>query len=161
MDSKKVLSETTNDVVSKLVESQELDEIKQLTQLFNLNQMKKDAVRVTKLNDILDKLDEQVYKRVEDHPDQFSNADLLNYINTIQQTVNKSTQNVSGINQMPLIQLNQQNNVINVSEDSLSRESREKIFNAVKQFLDSTEIENNVQVEDAKVVYYSNEEESK
>lgn len=158
-DSFDLLKADTDEVVAKLVETQDVDELKRLTQLFNVNQMKKDAIRVVKLNDILDKLDNQVSERVEKHPDQFSNNDLLNYVNTIQQTINKSNQAITNINQTPLIQLNQQNNIVQVSEDTLTRESREKIINMVRQFLDSKDT--NVEIVDIpeeNVVYYDNEE---
>lgn len=159
-DNLELLKEKTDDVVTKLIESQDADEIKRLTQLFNVNQMKKDAIRVIKLNDILDKLDDQVSERVEKYPEQFSNTDLLNYVNTIQQTISKSNQTITNINQTPLIQLNQQNNIVQVSEDTLTRESREKIINMVKQFLDSQEKDSEiVDISQEDVVYYGNEEE--
>lgn len=153
MDKKELLVQSTDEVVSQLVETNDADEIKRLTQLFNVNQMKKDAIRTLKLNDMLDKLDDQVLKRIETHPDQFSNADLLNYLNTIQQNINKSAQNISSLNQTPLIQLNQQNNIMVSNE--FNRESREKIISAVKQFL---EFSNNDENGDGDVVYYDNEE---
>ena len=155
-----LLKENTDDVITKLVESQDIEEIKRLTQLFNVNQMKKDAIRVIKLNDILDKLDDQVSERVEKYPDQFSNIDLLKYVDTIQQTINKSNQTITSINQTPLIQLNQQNNIVQVSDDALTRESREKIVNIVKQFLENSQ--NSPEIIDIgqdEVVYYNNEEE--
>ena len=91
-DSKELLETSSEEVVSQLINSQDSDEIQRLTQLFNVNQMKKDALRVLKLNEILDRLDDQVAERVENHPDQFSNADLLNYVNAIQQNISKSAQ---------------------------------------------------------------------
>lgn len=155
-----LLKENTDDVVSKLIESQDIEEIKRLTQLFNVNQMKKDAIRVIKLNDILDKLDNQVSERVEKYPDQFSNIDLLKYVDTIQQTINKSNQTITNINQTPLIQLNQQNNIVQVSEDALTRESREKIVNIVKQFLENSQKSPEIiDIKQDEVVYYNNEEE--
>ena len=155
-----LLKENTDDVVSKLIESQDIEEIKRLTQLFNVNQMKKDAIRVIKLNDILDKLDDQVSERVEKYPDQFSNIDLLKYVDTIQQTINKSNQTITNINQTPLIQLNQQNNIVQVSEDALTRESREKIVNIVKQFLENSQKSSEIiDIKQDEVVYYNNEEE--
>ena len=146
-----ILKDNTDDVISKLIESQDAEEIKRLTQLFNVNQMKKDAIRIVKLN--------QVSERVEKYPDLFSNADLLNYVNTIQQTITKSNQTISNINQIPLIQLNQQNNIVQVSDDILTRESREKILNVVKQFLDNpVDSGKIVNVAREDVVYYDDKE---
>ena len=157
-DKKDLLVQSTDEVMSQLIESQDSEEIKRLTQLFNVNQMKKDALRTIKLNDILDKLDEQVSERVSSHPDQFSNTDLLNYVNTIQQTISKTSQTLKNIDQTPLIQFNQQNNVINLDDNTLTRESREKILNAVQQLLDYAEKENIVDVTEDSVVYYDKED---
>lgn len=150
-DSKELLETSSEEVVSQLINSQDSDEIQRLTQLFNVNQMKKDALRVLKLNEILDRLDDQVAERVENHPDQFSNADLLNYVNAIQQNISKSAQNVGTLNQTPLIQFNQQNN-INVDGEVLNRESREKIVDIVRQFLNS---DKSIEIEPENVIYYN------
>ncbi len=154
-----VLKTNTDGIVEQLIESQDAEEIKRLTQLFNVNQMKKDAIRVIKLNDILDKLDNQVFERVEKHPEQFSNNDLLNYVNTIQQTINKSSQTISNIDQTPLIQLNQQNNIVNLNDDtSFSRESREKILSVVQQLLKQSEnMPTTFNSTEDNVVYYDND----
>lgn len=153
MADKQLLESSSEEVVSKLIESQDADEIQRLTQLFNVNQLKKDALRVLKLNDILDKLDDQVAERVEKYPDQFSNADLLNYVNAVQQNISKSAQSVGTLNQTPLIQFNQQNN-ISVEGAELNRESREKIVDIVRQFLNS---EKSVEIEPENVIYYNDE----
>ena len=153
MADKQLLESSSEEVVSKLIESQDVDEIQRLTQLFNVNQLKKDALRVLKLNDILDKLDDQVAERVEKYPDQFSNADLLNYVNAVQQNISKSAQSVGTLNQTPLIQFNQQNN-ISVDGTELNRESREKIVDIVRQFLNS---EKSVEIEPENVIYYNDE----
>lgn len=153
MADKQLLENSSEEVVSKLIESQDADEIQRLTQLFNVNQLKKDALRVLKLNDILDKLDDQVAERVEKYPDQFSNADLLNYVNAVQQNISKSAQSVGTLNQTPLIQFNQQNN-ISVEGAELNRESREKIVDIVRQFLNS---EKSVEIEPENVIYYNDE----
>ena len=153
MADRQLLESSSEEVVSKLIESQDADEIQRLTQLFNVNQLKKDALRVLKLNDILDKLDDQVAERVEKYPDQFSNADLLNYVNAVQQNISKSAQSVGTLNQTPLIQFNQQNN-ISVEGTELNRESREKIIDIVRQFLNS---EKSVEIEPENVIYYNDE----
>ena len=155
MDDKNKLVEYTEDVVTKLVNSQDADEIKQLTQLFNINQMKKNALRIVKLNGILDKLDNQVEERVTNNPESFSNNDLLNYVNTIQQTVTKSSQSLDGIQQIPTIQINQNNNIVNV-ETALPRESRQKILDVVQQILNNNDSSFELDADD--VIYYSEED---
>lgn len=150
------LKTSTEDVVSQLVQSSEADEIKRLTQLFNVNQMKKDAIRTVKLNDMLDKLDTKILDRIENSADDMSNRDLIDYVNTVQQSISKSAQNVANINQTPLIQFNQQNNVVNVGQGQFTRESRGKIIDIVQQLLRGTDDLSNHTEENA--VYYNEED---
>lgn len=150
------LKTNTEDVVSQLVQSSEADEIKRLTQLFNVNQMKKDAIRTVKLNDMLDKLDTKILDRIENSADDMSNRDLIDYVNTVQQSISKSAQNVANINQTPLIQFNQQNNVVNVGQGQFTRESRGKIIDIVQQLLQGTDDLSNHTEENA--VYYNEED---
>ena len=150
------LKTNTEDVVSQLVQSNEADEIKRLTQLFNVNQMKKDAIRTVKLNDMLDKLDTKILDRIENSADDMSNRDLIDYVNTVQQSISKSAQNVANINQTPLIQFNQQNNVVNVGQGQFTRESRGKIIDIVQQLLQGTDDLSNHTEENA--VYYNEED---
>jgi len=150
------LKTNTEDVVSQLVQSSEADEIKRLTQLFNVNQMKKDAIRTVKLNDMLDKLDTKILDRIENSADDMSNRDLIDYVNTVQQSISKSAQNVANINQTPLIQFNQQNNVVNVGQGQFTRESRGKIIDIVQQLLQGTNDLSNHAEENA--VYYNEED---
>lgn len=150
------LKTSTEDVVSQLVQSSEADEIKRLTQLFNVNQMKKDAIRTVKLNDMLDKLDTKILDRIENSADDMSNRDLIDYVNTVQQSISKSAQNVANINQTPLIQFNQQNNVVNVGQGQFTRESRGKIIDIVQQLLQGTNDLSNHAEENA--VYYNEED---
>lgn len=153
------LKTDTEEVVSQLVQSTEAEEIKRLTQLFNVNQMKKDAIRAVKLNDMLEKLDDRVLERIETSGDEMSNRDLIDYVNTVQQSISKSTQNVVNINQTPLIQFNQQNNVVNVGGAPLTRESRSKIIDVVQQLLQGSGDVLDLTAADA--VYYSKEDEAK
>lgn len=63
----------------------------------------------------------------------FSNGDLLDYLNAIQKSIELSNQAVNNIKENPVPQI-QQNVQVNIV-DSLSRESRERISEAVKILL--------------------------
>lgn len=147
-------------IVDKIVNSDSPEEIDDLIKLFNLNQTKKEIVRIEKLNNILDNVTDEISGRLSVSPEEFSNLDLLKYNDTIHQNLMKANQIINKTDVSPLIQLNQQNNIINMSEDYLSRESREKILNAVKQVLDYSKDEKVINIEEDDIVYYNNEEES-
>lgn len=63
----------------------------------------------------------------------FSNSDLLDYLNAIQKSIELSNQAVTNIKENPVPQI-QQNVQVNIV-DSLSRESRDRISEAVKVLL--------------------------
>lgn len=133
----------------RLFEETDLDSMKNIISLFNLNIKKKDIIRTAKLNDLQDKVYNQIDKRLTSKADEFSNKDLLNYFKTIQETINKADTSLDAVD-TPSIQIIQnQLNVVNTQEeDKLSRESREKISAVVQKVLEKVK---NSQVVDAEV----------
>lgn len=121
------------DLEKRLLSENDTNEIKNIVELFNLNIQKKNIIRVNKLNNLQDKVYNQIEKRLEKYPDNFSNKDLLDYFKTIQDTVDKtdiSTENIKA----PTIQINQQNN-INLNGDQLNAESKRKVAETVRAIL--------------------------
>ena len=70
------LDSNSNALAENILKESDLDEIKRLTQLFNLNQAKKNVLRVLKLNSLLDKVSDQMLERFEKRPGEFSNSDV-------------------------------------------------------------------------------------
>ena len=134
-DKKDELSLTTSlsDLEQKLIAEQDTQELQQIVDLFNLNIRKKDILRARKLSNLQDKISDQMQARVEEHADEFSNKDLLDYFKTIQDTLSKSDTLITPEN-MPAIQINQQNLNITVGETSLNKESNSFLEDIVKQF---------------------------
>ena len=128
------LSLTTPEVEleSRLLNEDDISEMKNIIDLFNLNIQKKNVIRVNKLNNLQDKVYNQIEKRLETYPDNFSNKDLLDYFKVFQDTVDKSNISTEEL-KIPAIQVNQQN--INIS-NGLSIESRKKVADAVRNILD-------------------------
>lgn len=118
----------------KILEETNLDELQSLVDLFNLNMKKKDIIRSAKLSEVQDKIVDQMYKRVENKPDEFSNADLLNYHKIVQDTISKTDNTLKSIN-TPNIQINQQVNINNPETDTFTRESRQRILDTVNAIL--------------------------
>lgn len=124
-----------DELASKLLEEDNIDNIKNIIDLFNLNIKKKDIIRVSKLNDLQDKVYDQLDKRLTLNADTFSNKDLITYFKVIQETIDKS--DVSSENLIePKIQLNQNNLNINVGP-TLNRDSRQNVLDAVKKILEN------------------------
>ena len=127
------LNTPLEELKQKLLTENDLDKLDDIINIFNLNIKRKDIVRTSKLNDLQDKIADQMALRLTEKANEFSNKDLLDYFKVLQDTINKSDNSLESID-TPAIQINQQQ--INIGEESeLNRESREKVKNAVANFL--------------------------
>lgn len=128
------LNNDTVDVAKEIVKEQDENKLRQLTNLFNLNQAKKNALRVLKLNSLLDKVSDEMIDRFEKHPGQFSNDELLSYLQVTQNAIDRANKSLNLVDQIPAIQLNQVN--VNVNQDNvLDKESRERVKDAVEAIM--------------------------
>ena len=127
------LNTPLEELKQKLLTENDLDKLDDIINIFNLNIKRKDIVRTSKLNDLQDKIADQMTLRLTEKANEFSNKDLLDYFKVLQDTINKSDNSLESID-TPAIQINQQQ--ININEETeLNRESREKVKNAVANFL--------------------------
>ena len=130
-----------DDITKELLSATDSEKTKQILNIFNMNIAKKNAIRLEKVNDLLDSLMEQVQERLEKHPHEFSNKDLVDYINTLYAAAEKSGKVVNGADAIPTITINQQNVVVNNDTSQLSRESRLRILEAVNALIKSSEVD--------------------
>lgn len=128
------LDASSNELANQIIAENDLKKVQDLTHLFNLNQAKKNVLRVIKMNSLLDKISDQMIERVEKAPDNFSNNDLLNYMQVTQSAIDRANKSLNLVDETPAIQLNQVN--INVNDDDvLSRDSRERVTDAIKSIM--------------------------
>lgn len=133
--STQTLDEKTTQIAQNIINEEDVDKIKDLTHLFNLNQAKKNVLRVMKLNGLLDTVSDKIIERFEKYPDNFSSADLLNYLQVTQNAIDKANKNLSLVDETPVIQINH-NNQVNVNViDSYDRESKERVIEFIKSVL--------------------------
>ena len=94
-------------------------------------------IRSATYNQLLDHIMGQMEERVTKRADQFSNKDLLDYMNAMGAAMEKAQKQLGDINAAPPIQINQQNNIVNINNeaDELDRESRKKVMDAVSSIL--------------------------
>lgn len=144
------LKEDTKKIVDEIVKEQDLDKIKDLTHLFNVACAKKNVLRAFKLNDLMDTVSDKIVERFEKRPDEFSNSDLVSYLQATQNALDRTVKAVNAIDETPTI-LNQQNNQVNInmgdSETPLDRESRDRVVDAIESFLNrvNSQQNNNIQ----------------
>lgn len=139
------LKSTQEELEQSLLEEDNIDNIKSIIDIFNVNIKKKDIIRASKLNELQDKIYEQINERLVTNANDFSNRDLLDYFRTIQETINKSEINSDDVI-TPKIQLNQNNLNINMGP-TLNRDSRQNVLDAVKKIL-----ENQIELEDKNII---------
>lgn len=126
-------------LINQIIAESDEKKANDLTHLFNVNQNKKTMVRVNKLSELLDVITDQALTRFTKRPDEISNKELIDGLKTVQDLIERGQKQVSGNNNVPLIQVNQQTNEVNIgkSSDNLSRDSRERVKSAVLGLLDS------------------------
>ena len=81
---------TEQQVVKDIVAAPNKEELEKQFQLFNMNQVKKNALRIIKLNNLLTKVEDQALERFEKRPDQVSNKELLDYMNAVSNQIEKA-----------------------------------------------------------------------
>ena len=120
----------------QLIKEENLDEINEIVDLFNINLQKKNIIRSAKLSDVQDNVVNQIAERFDKKADEFSNEDLIKYYKVIQDTLTKTDTTMENV-KAPSIQINQQINVDNMQFDA---ESRKRILDAVNDILNSENV---------------------
>lgn len=126
----------SNNITQQIVNETDPAKIDDLTQLFMLNKKKKNLVRMNKLSNLLDVIDDEVILRFSEEPDTFNNDQLVKYMTATQQILGNISQEIE---KTPLIQINNQKNEIHINEEGLSRESRMKVLDVISKILDNSE----------------------
>lgn len=128
------LDENTAAIAQRIMAESDVDKVRELTTLFNLNSQKRNVVRIMKMAGLLDKVTDQVIKRVEKTPDNFSNDELLRYMQAAEASIDKASKNLNLVDEAPTVVITN-NTQINVADNGLNRESRQRVFDAVKDIM--------------------------
>ena len=133
------LSSSKEEIVERMQETTSIDELKDLTNLFGISLTKREMIRASKESDLMDKLLEQAEERIVEKGDYLSNADLLDYMKTLQGNVDKSRKTINDDVDKASVKITNTHTEINVNVNdpvsSLSRESREKVLERIKEIL--------------------------
>jgi hypothetical protein len=145
------LDKKSSQIAQDIINEDDIDTIKDLTHLFNLNQAKKNVIRVMKLNGLLDTVSDKIIERFEKYPDNFSSNDLLNYLQVTQAAIDKANKNLSLVDDTPIIQVNH-NNQVNVNViDGIDRESRERVLAYIQSVLSAKDDSNIIELKEEEV----------
>lgn len=129
------------ELLNKLMETTDPAEIDQMDPLFQSFFKKRDIIQKHAEYDLKDKLLEKMMERLEKTPNNFDNSDLAVWMKTIQQTIDSTAKKIDTQPPAPAITY-QQNNQVHVSiADTLSRDSRTRITDAIQQILQNVQNE--------------------
>ena len=132
------LQKETDEALKDIVSANSVEELKDFTARFNLNMAKKNAVRMAKLQNLLDAVNDQAISRFENQPGEFSNKEVLDYMKVVQEQINSSQQALDTVGDAPMIQINNQKNEVNINVEHpalSSRESKERVLGAVQALI--------------------------
>lgn len=122
--------DTVTELANQVIAETDIDKTKDLIALFNWNLSKKNVTRILKLNNLFDDVTDQMVKRFQSKPDQFSNSDLLDYMKAVQGAIAGSSKVLDDMEEPP--QIVQNNTQINVNiADTFDRESRQRILDVI------------------------------
>lgn len=127
---------TNDDLVNQLMVTTDSLDIEKIINLFNFNMKKKNILRVNTYNNLLDKITDEVVNRFENHSDEFSNKELLDYLNSIQSfAYNKQVSNDVSVPSITLNTINMTNNINSI--DSIDIDSRKRIQDAIQKIINN------------------------
>lgn len=164
VDTSDLNAESLN-ILNQIIAAEDIDKTKDLTYLFNVNQNKKTMVRIDSLSNLQDKLVGLLSNRVTERPDEMSNQEVMQALKVVQDIIERGTKQITGQNEQPLIQINQQTNSVNVGDEAagLNRDSRDKVRRAIMSILDNVKDTTNTDTEiieaDTTLVNGGNEDE--
>ena len=150
------LSTSMPDLMVKLMNEDNVDEFNKIKSLFDLNMKKKELLRVSKLSDLQDKTVDEMSVRLTKKSGEFNNQDLINYFKTIQESISKTDTTFDNIDLSTIKVIQNQLNINVKAEDTLSRESKEKVIQAIRSILSKSESKDVINDVDYKEVEDSN-----
>lgn len=130
------LKDSDEEIINAIVAAESRDELQTQFDLFNINQSKKNALRMIKLESLLNKVEDQAIERFEKHPHQVSNRELLDYMQIVSAQIDRSQKVVDSLKEKELIRPIQQNTEVTINVGTeLDRDSKANVVSAIKGIL--------------------------
>ena len=128
------MNDNNKDLSTEIIMSEQ--PIKDLTYLFNEAQIKQSMLRAEKVSRLYDKVVDKIEHRIDTKSDNFTNAELLNAINVLQKSTDSTLTYINSINEKPQVQLVSNNVNVNIDNNQLPKESRDRIMSAASALLE-------------------------
>lgn len=138
------IATSKDEIIEKVNKTNDIQELKDLTNIFGISLTKKEIARTSRESDLLDKLIEHAGERIDKKASNLTTQELLDYIKVFQSNVDKSKKTFNTELEDASLKINDSHTEININvNDSLtmSRESREKILQAIDAIIKSSQEE--------------------
>ena len=125
-------------IVEKIFETDNVDELKDLTNLFGISLTKKEIARASTESDLLDRLLDIARERITSKGEYLSHEEILDYIKTFQGNVDKSKKTLNDELDRASVNVSNNKTEVNINVNTgveLSRESRERVLDVVNAIL--------------------------
>lgn len=142
-----LIEKDNSDLITNLLNAKNVNELDNALALFQFNEAKKTILRTSKLSDLLDSINEQAEKRIEETPDLISNKDLMSFMNTVGSQLDNHQKILYNIKENPP-NIKVENNTINLNVKNddqyinLTNDSKRRIVDFVKDILKDMTKEN-------------------
>lgn len=150
------IQQRANELCEAVQNEDDEKKLEDLYHEFNVNNTRKNVVRLNELNKLLDEVNDQAYKRFKNNPAEMSNKDVLDYMNAVQSQIERSEKTVNGLKEINATQINNSttNVQINVGGESTTmpnQASRDRITDAINEILRGLSKPDNKDVIEAEV----------
>lgn len=146
---KQTLEEKDKEVLQAIIKADNKKELQNQFDLFNINQSKKNALRIAKLQGLRANVEDEIIDRFNKRPDQVSNRELLDYLQITSNEIDKSQKVMDSVHESDLINNPGRSAIgpttevtVNIGTD-LSRDNKEKTVSAIKDILSILQVKKN------------------
>lgn len=130
------LDEKEKVIVNNIVTADTRKELQEQFELFNMNQSKKNALRIIKLQGLLGQVEDQAIERFAKRPDQISNRELLDYMQIVSAQIDRSQKQIDTLQDRPTILVKNEKTEVNVNvATDLDRDAKKRVLNAVAELI--------------------------
>ena len=127
------LDDQEQKIIQDIIKAPTQKDLQAQFDLFNINQSKKNALRIIKLNSLLDKVEDQAIERFEKRPDQVPNKELLDYMQVVAAQIDRSQKFIETLKDKPTIKVANQKTEVNIHLED--KESKERVMDAMNALL--------------------------
>jgi len=134
------VSSTKEEIVARINETQDIEELKRLANLFGISMTKKEIARVSMQSDLMDLLLKSAGDRIRENGEYMSNDEIREFYGLFQANIDRSRKSLgTEVDEASTAYTNntQVNITVNNNGSELSRESRDRIIDVVNMLLEA------------------------